>query len=245
MNQNVQQPEISSTIQCPTCSTNRLYQLADGRLKCALCRRVFSAADNRHARLDAKTRQALAAAFHRMTGTAETAQSLKLNIKTVQKYFSIMRDNFYRLSRQKAIACLGTDSINVDLFETLPSRKAFGLTAAPIAAIAGSADGIHLLIADRNAPRSNDNINVIGWIYAQDDTSRQKLNLDRIHCRPGGPDTEELTTPFWRFIKQGLIHYQGGFRHHFTQFLREMEFRYNDRQEQHGYDICLRHLAVE
>jgi transposase-like protein len=85
----------------------------------------------------------------------------------------------------------------------------------------------------------------LGWLFAQDDESLQRLNLDRIHCQSRDSDSIALATPFWRFIKQGLIHYQGGFRHHFFQYLREMEFRYNDRQKQRGPDICLHVLAAE
>ena len=246
MNQILQQSEIHSTLHCPTCSTSRLYRLADGRFKCSLCRRVFSAIDNRHGRLSPSTREELAKAFWNMDGTTDTSDVLSLNIKTVQKYFSLLRENLAKQSRQNLLQHLGSDSLPTAWFELFPQRSACGQSAQPIAAIVKSGEYLNLLLAAPVAsqPRFSES-SVQGWLYAQDTDSMQRLNLDRIHCKERDSDSITLTTPFWRFIKKGLIHYQGGFRHHFLQYLREMEFRYNDRQVQSGPDICLQHLASE
>ena len=246
MNQTLQHPITNSTLQCPTCSTSRLYQLADGRYKCSLCRRVFSAADNRHDKLAVAIREGLAKSFWNMDGTSDTSESFQINIKTVQKYFGILREKLAKQSQKELIQQLGSDSVPETWFNQFPGRSYCGQNAQPVAAVIKNGSDIKLLFTAPVALRlcfAEDNI--LGWLYAQDSESMQRLNLDRIHCQARDSDSIPLTTPFWRFIKQGLIHYQGGFRHNFMQYLREMEFRYNDRLMQRGPDICLHHLVVE
>lgn len=246
MNQNLQQSVKHSTVSCPTCSTTRLYHLADGRYKCSLCRRVFSAVDNRHIKLTQGVREGLARAFWQMQGTTDTAFDLHLNIKTVQKYFGLMRENLARLSQQTVLQQIGSEQVPASWFNRFVQRSSCCQTAQPLAAIIKTESGLHLVQAMPVAaqPRFTEEI-VIGWLYSQDEESRQRINLDRIHCQAQDSSSITLTAPFWRFIKQGLIHYQGGFRHNFMQYLREMEFRYNDRQIQCGPEICLHLLAVE
>lgn len=246
MNQTLQPSVRHSTVACPICSTTRLYHLADGRLKCSLCRRVFSEVDNRHARLTLDTRERLALAFWQMRGTTDTAYDLHLNIKTVQKYFGLLRDNLAKQSQQSVQQQLGAEQVPVSWFDRFPQRSSCVQTAQPLAAVVRAETGLHFLQAAPVAvqPRFTEEI-VIGWLYSQDEESRQRINLDRIHCQSRDSNSFTLTTPFWRYVKQGLVHYQGGFRHNFMQYLREMEFRYNDRQTQCGPETCLHHLAVE
>lgn len=246
MNQNLQQAVRHSTVTCPTCSTTRLYHLADGRYKCSLCRRVFSAVDNRHARLNVDAREGLSKSFWQMRGTTDTALELCLNIKTVQKYFGLLRENLAKQSQQSVLKQLGAELVPVSWFDRFPQRVSCGQAAQPLAAVIKADTGLHLLQAAPVAaePRFTEDI-IIGWLYSQDEESKSRINLDRIHCQSRDSSCITLTAPFWRFIKQGLIHYQGGFRHNFMQYLREMEFRYNDRQTVCGPEICLQHLAVE
>ncbi len=245
MNQNMQQSEQHSALACPTCSTTRLYQLADGRMKCAICRRVFSIADHRHTRLSQQTRDELAKAFWEMSGTADTAARLELNIKTVQKYFSMLRENLANQSQRALFEQLGTEKLTPVWFEGFPQRSGCGNHARPLAAIVRTDGGISLLqVVDHTPEPSFSEQLILGWLYAQDEESKQRLNLDKIHCQTRDSDSIVLTAPFWRFVKQGLVHYQGGFRHNFFQYLREMEFRYNDRENLCGPELCLHHLAV-
>lgn len=181
-----------------------------------------------------------------MDGTADTAESFQLNIKTVQKYFGFLREKLAMQSQKELIQQFGNDTVPDALFDQFPVRISCGQNAQPLAAVIKTGSDIRLLFSSPVASQSCLAENcVLGWLYAQDSESMQRLNLDRIHCQARDSDNIPLTTPFWRFIKQGLIHYQGGFRHNFMQFLREMEFRYNDRQMRCGPDICLHYLAAE
>lgn len=181
-----------------------------------------------------------------MRGTADTAETLNLNIKTVQKYFGLLRDNLANLSQRSVLQQLGSEYVPTDWFDSFPQRSACSQSAKPLAAIVKTESGLSLLQTQPAAsqPGFPEEI-VLGWLYAHDEESRQRLNLDRIHCQSRDSNSIILATPFWRFIKQGLVHYQGGFRHNFLQYLREMEFRYNDREAQCGSDICLHYLTAE
>jgi transposase-like protein len=147
MNQTLQQHEIHSTLQCPTCSTSRLYQLADGRFKCSLCRKIFSASANRQSRLAPVVREGLATAFWNMDGTADTANALDLNIKTVQKYFGLLREHLAKLSRQTILQQFESDTLPAAWFQSFPQQQSCGQTANPIAAIVKSGDAINFLFA--------------------------------------------------------------------------------------------------
>ncbi len=185
-------------------------------------------------------------AFWYMHGTSETSGGLHLNIKTVQKYFGLLREKLARQSQKELIQQLGSDTVPEAWFDQFPGRAGCGRTAQPIAAVVKTASDLKFVLSAPVAPQpSFTEERILGWVYAQDDAGMQRLSLDKIHCQSRDSDSTPLTSPFWRFTKQGLIHYQGGFRHHFSQYLREMEFRYNDRRMQCGPDICLQYLAAE
>ncbi len=242
--QNMQRLQEKADYTCPTCNSNRLYHLADSRCKCAVCRRVFTPSAQKESKIPSETREQLAIFFWEMRGASEASEKLNLNIKTVQKYFSIMRENLAKTNRVNLKTIYGVETFPADLFKNYTERT--GKSSIPLAAIATNQGFVNFLRCTENSsPSMVSSETAIGWLYASDQDALNHHQLDRFHCMPRDSDSMALTAPFWLFVKQGLIRYQGGFRHHFFLFLQEMEFRYNDRQIQRGLDICMQLLAAE
>lgn len=226
---------------CPVCGNLRSYALADGRMKCAVCRRVYTPTP-RLSRLTDEQLSGLAKNFWALSSTAETAAVLGLNIKTVQRHFQLIRHELAAISGQEAVAQCGTASIAGNLFQQFGHRGACGALARPIAALAATAATVRILMVDDDR-RTAENAPLLpsGWLYGRDPDSLVKCQLDRIHIAAAA-DELSLLMPFWQFVKRGLGRYQGGFRHNFPLYLREMEFRYNRRSDPGAADTCMQLL---
>jgi transposase len=242
-----QQPENIRTISdsphpvCPSCDSEKGYTLADGRVKCAACRKVFTPV-YKTGRLDQEQLSTLAKSFWEMRSATETAEQLNLNIKTVQRYFHQLRANIELHCTQLAVKQYGITTISESVFKEQQSRARLGSTAKPIAAIMASATTLAILPSGPASPGlATDvcNLQPNGWLYAKDHESLQRSQIDHIHCLASDSDYISLIQPFWQYAKIGLNRYQGGFRHHFPLFLREMEFRYNYRDNPNGAKLCL------
>ncbi len=229
---------------CPACNSTRIYYLADNRCKCAKCRRVFTPDTNREPRISAGVREQLALFFWEMRGASETSEQLDLNIKTVQKYFSLMRENLAKQNADMLKTLYPNDTVCKSDFYFI--KEMTGITAVPVAAITSSNGYINILrsvednAADLTLPETT-----IAWLYARDPASVEHLQLDRFHCISLHKENSALVSSFWLFVKKGLIHYQGGFRHNFFLFLQEMEFRYNDRQQKKGLGVCTQFMVSD
>ena len=240
----MQQSHEQLEFACPTCNSVKLYRLADRRFKCSVCRRVFSKNLQKEPRISSSVREQLAISFWDMKSASETSELLKLNIKTVQKYYSLLRENLSRVNRAETRRLYGTEQISASAFNSFLAKT--GQHAMPAAALLSNGDCINQLrVCDIALTPEYAVSRLIGWIYARDNDSFNHLQLDHFHCAAIDSDSIALTAPFWMFVKQGLLRYQGGFRHHFPLFLQEMEFRYNDRRLQKGLDICFQLMAAD
>jgi transposase len=242
-----QQPENIRTISdpphpaCPSCGTEKGYALADGRVKCAACRKVFTPV-YKTCRLDREQMATLTKSFWEMRSATETAEQLDLNIKTVQRYFHQLRTNIELHCTQLTVKQYGSATISESIFKEQQSRARLGPTAKPMAAIMVTATTVAILPLGPASPGPVNNFydqQPNGWLYAKDNESLQRSQIDHIHCLASETDYISLILPFWQYAKNGLNRYQGGFRHHFPLFLREMEFRYNNRNNPHGAKLCL------
>lgn len=224
---------------CPFCGKGKTYLLEDGRVKCAQCAHKFTPMP-RHSHLPKETIRIIARRFWEMTPTTSVAAELNLNIKTVQRYFLRAREGMARCCEESAIVHFGYDRAALSLFESDGSKAVCGSQAMPICALAVSAETISLLFADDN---SNPDLlpaaqGISGWLYGRTQESIERHLLDQIHLTLHHDQTSELPRLFWQFAKKGLARYQGGFRHNFPLFLREMEFRFKVRQRPDAADLC-------
>ena len=89
------------------------------------------------------------------------------------------------------------------------------------------------------------------WVYAREADAYETKDIDRFscisatgreragQCRLHGNGQDD----FWLFAKQRLKKYYGGFKRNFPLFIREMEFRYNHRDDADAVGYLLELLA--
>lgn len=228
----------TDTPQCPLCGKGKAYLLEDGRMKCAQCARKFTPLP-RYSHLPEEIIRRIGQRFWEMTNTTSVATELNLNIKTVQRYFLRAREGMARCCEESALAHFGSDRVPFRLFENDGSRPDCGSQAQPICAVASSPDTISLLFCDHDATHHEPSPNAIcGWLYGRTPESIERHLLDQIHLYLHNEESAALPRQFWQFAKKGLARYQGGFRHNFPLFLREMEFRFKVRQRPDAADLC-------
>ncbi len=224
---------------CPFCGEGKTYHLEDGRIKCAQCAHKFTPMP-RHSHLPEDTIRIIGRRFWEMTTTTSVATELNLNIKTVQRYFLRAREGMARCCEDSAVAHFSSERISRRLFDRDDSHPDFGRQAQPICAIASSLNTLSLLFCttdgEQGEPRPVAAIN--GWLYGRTEESIRRHLLDQIHLYVHEGAAAELPRQFWQFAKKGLARYQGGFRHNFPLFLREMEFRFKVRQRPDAADLC-------
>ncbi len=206
---------------CPKCRGRQSYRLGDGRLMCKGCRTKYTPA-HQVGRLAGPVLQRLAAHFWQMTPTEAAARELRVNRKTVQRYFHLMRA---RIARQ----CEARDA------EALDSR---GPAALFVGEMGSPAAGVKL----------RDRVTVFGLVpeggcvrlvFTRPWSDWSGLDLSSLRVeppaaprrRPGPTAPEEAAGAFWSFAHKRLRLYRGGFMNTLPLFLREMEFRYNHRHD--------------
>lgn len=229
----------TTALHCPFCGKGKTYRLEDGRMKCAQCAHKFTPIP-RHSHLPEGTIRVIAQRFWEMTPTTAVSAELQLNIKTVQRYFLRAREGMARCCEHSAIAHFGSDRLPLSCFESGPSRAECGVQAQPVCAVAVSADTLSLLFCDDRNDTSclHTTDDVAGWLYGRNQESIERHLLDQMHLVLHTDHASELPRQFWQFAKKGLARYQGGFRHNFPLFLREMEFRFKVRQRPDAANLC-------
>jgi hypothetical protein len=169
-----------------------------------------------------------------MTPALAVAAQQGVNSKTLQKYYDRMRRSLAQLNERSAAESFGGTNADPEQFREAARKKGMG-EAVPLFCLACRDGKVSLLIAEESGEPFAEVAceAVVGWIYAHDQKAYAALDLDRIHFLAASPDMRNgIEASFWSSAKKGLVKYHGGFRKNFRLFMREMEFRFNARQEQ-------------
>lgn len=220
-------------LRCPDCRHNGLNRLADGRCQCKRCRKKFTPRQ-RKSRLPGKVLWEIARSFWLMAPAARGCDSLGLNRKTVQRYYLILR---LRITKDRERALL-------ELFGNFtPDTSPFGgcSPAGPGQSGQGRHPVFGIITRGREAwvlfpeqgGRHGTPVETVTdalapdyWVYARGPGAYEKKDIDRFSCLPATGREE-----FWLFAKRRLRKYYGGFKRNFPLFIREMEFRFNHRDD--------------
>lgn len=221
-------------IKCPACGGTAHYRLKDNRLQCAGCRKKFTARKHR-SKLPEETLRLIAQNFWRMVPAAAAAAEQGINSKTLQKYYDLLRRAIAEVYERDALERFGATAADPELFHGIAAGRGLGTAVKPLYCLAQSAARVALLPATEKPEGGFAAIaapEILGWVYAKDHNALSSLDLDRIHSLPaveakGGA----VAAAFWIHAKRGLVKYHGGFRKNFYHFMREMEFRFNNHDE--------------
>lgn len=218
---------------CPACGSREHYTLKDNRLQCAGCRKKYTARIHR-SRLSEETLQHIVRNFWRMNPASESASERGVNIKTLQKYNDLLRRSISDINERKVLEQFGSLTASAELFGETARRKGLAAGVRPLFCLVPKEDRVYLLSAQEEERKVPDLAvpEPGGWIYARDAQAHASLELDRIHWVGAVPGRERSAEAgFWIAAKRGLVKYHGGFRKNFYLFMREMEFRFNNHDE--------------
>jgi len=184
-----------------------------------------------------------------MLPASASAAKLGVNSKTVQKCYDMLRRNIAERDEQFVLEHIGATVISAGLFAEVRVAHQFGPDAEPLFCLVRVIDKIFFLFVDSEVGEPESAIkspDIVGWVYAQDHEALVSLDLDRVHFLPVlQTTTKHNEYRFWIHAKQGLVRYHGGFRKHFTLFMREMEFRFNNQHEEAGLNVLIEMLQKD
>lgn len=236
---------------CPECGRSRFWRLGNGRLKCVKCYRRHTPARSYWNSIWISEKEKKRLLELLVFGVPAHRQRFRrtLNLKTIEKFNHLVRECIYEHS-QKELETLRLKGI-FELDETLfGGRKRGGKTG-------WAAEGKHLVfgIYKRNGevlvfPVPNrgrktlleliENHTKIGSVYLTDEYKgyvvlRYRGTHIEIHKERGRPPKgrENINgiEGFWSYAKNWLYQYRGVPKKNFPLYLKEVEFRYNNRDK--------------
>lgn len=220
---------------CPGCGSRQHYLLSDNRRQCAACRKKYSVGNHR-GRLSRQSLHQIARSFWRLVPASAAAAEQGVNSKTLQKYYDLLRRTITETSEREAIRLFGGAAMHRALFHEIAAVRGAGREPQPLFCVMQRGGQLSLLAAAEEGAgglsAETGSAEIAGWVYARDRRTLCSLDLDGIHLLPaGGPTGSAVATTFWIYAKKGLVRYHGGFRKNFHLFVREMEFRFNNQDE--------------
>lgn len=213
---------------CPECGSGRHYLLNDHRLLCRDCRRKFTATLFR-SRVPAERVSLICESFWKMLPVSEVAGELSMNRKTILRYYDLFRRGISGMTERLLMERYGTTECDGAAFREVRQGE-------PLFCIVRNGGRIWLLFAAETARETSSGLLPFGWVYARERRDFDQLDLDHIHYLGIG-DNDPVGLSFWSFAKKGLLAYRGGFRKNFYHFIREMEFRFNNREASSACDV--------
>lgn len=210
-------PAVSTEEVCPFCGQRQPYVLGDGRRKCRQCRVKFTL-QRRPGRLAPQTVGQLAWHFWQMNSIDQTAREQGLDRKTVQRYFSLLRKAIADWGERRAGRLNGGAKV----------EKVYVSRLRPL----GDGFNHHDTITVFGAAEHE---GLICLVFPGVISDWSGLDLGSLRCLSvasgNGNGHGNGNDQFWSFASQRLKHYRGGFKKRLPLYLREMEFRYNHRDD--------------
>jgi len=235
----------SRHITCPSCGTRGSYRLGDGRRKCRRCGKKFTPR-RRTGKLDDATLRELARLFWLMVPAERVARDLGLNRKTVQTHFRRLREALAEESRQVLAQIDGEVEVDESYFGGVRKGKR-GRGAAgkiPVFGLLKRGGEVRVVFPDR-VDRANlqgaikSHVQPQSWVYSDSFRAYDRLDVEGFHHvridhgQTFGAGRAHINgiENFWSFAKRRLKLYHGGYKKNFRLFMREMEFRFNHRDD--------------
>lgn len=178
-----------------------------------------------------------------MLPASAAAEQQGVNSKTVQKCYDMLRRSISEVNEQFVLEQIGATVISAGLFAEVRVAHQLGSNVEPLFCLVRVSDKVLFLFVGSDVKEPQSAIkgpDIVGWVYAMDHKALVSLDLDRIHFLPVLQATANHNeNRFWIHAKHGLVRYHGGFRKHFTLFMREMEFRFNNQHEEAGLNVLI------
>ena len=232
-------------IKCPRCNHRQQYKLADGRRECKRCGKKFTPRRKRRG-VGAKQLKEIARLFWLGVPAVRAAKDLGLHRNTTYRYYKRLRERI-AADREAELGKLeGPVEADESYFGGVRKGKrgrgaagkipVFGLLkrGGEVRVILPQrCDGEHLVGAIL------DNVKLDSIVYTDSYKAYNRLSLNGFHHKrvnhgetfSDGHSHINGIENFWGYAKRRLKVYHGGFKRNFHLFIREMEFRFNHRND--------------
>jgi len=233
---------------CPWCNNRSIYRLDDGKFKCSRCRRKFTEFSGTYlSRLKIPFNNLLYLIHMFVMGVPafRIAKQSSISKSTIERLFRLFKRVIYDNSLEELQQLSGELEMDETLFGGhRKGKRGWG------------AEGKHVVfgIYHRNGrvivfPVSNrrqetllpiiDKHTKHGSVYYTDDyegyvslVMRGKhIRITKERGKPVGVNNINGLEGFWSYAKVWLYHYRGIPRQYFHYYLKEIEFRFNSREE--------------
>jgi transposase len=232
-------------IRCPDCNHRHQWILGDGRRKCKRCCKKFTVRKmNRYRKISDAKLQQIVDMFWLQVPASKACEYLKLNVKTVEKYYRRLRVIITSKSDDELEVFEGEVEVDESYFggRKKDSRGKRAGSKIPVFGLLKRGDKVKVIIPDTLTKEE-----LQGYIrkYAKPDSivytdgfksyhdlklkgfKHRRINHSK-HLVHGRNHINGIES-FWSFAKHYLKVYRGGYKKNFYLFLKEMEFRFNNR----------------
>jgi transposase len=237
---------------CIRCGSRKLYRLGEKRYRCALCRYTFQDFSGRwvgQLTVTAKKWLWILKLFELETTTRGIASEAEISYPTALKAAHLVRcsiiqaadgdDIFQELSWSES--CFGRERRGTSRGKNDPKTPVFGLTEREGKVKITIVDDItpeFLLSRNIKAAKTGSIVYTERWkdFDALMFGGYRELGVQQARRMTRTRVSIDSQEGFWSFAKERLIKFHGVSQQHFPLYIKEMEFRYNNRRHE-LYDL--------
>lgn len=243
---------------CPACGYRNFYKLFDGRRQCIRCRKKFTPG-SRKPRLPKETIKEIARLFWLMVPAARVAKDIRVNPKTVLKYYHLMREVIAQEREQELAQLTGEIEVDESYFGGVRKGKRGRGAAGKVPVFGllkrnGEVRVVFLKRVDKKTLQGaiKEHVKPQSWVYSDSYRAYDTLHLEGFHhvrishsnSFANGKTHINGIENFWGFAKRRLKMYHGGYKKNLPLFIREMEFRFNYRNDHNVIDYLFKLVAL-
>ena len=232
---------------CPRCDGRKFWQLSTGQKRCSTCglTRQFSQSRWARTRIPSYWKGRLVEFFCLGVPAYRLRFQVPVHQDTVQRWFQILRETIY----QQALKELSTLSGQIEMDETLfggkvPGKRGWGAAGKHMVFGLYQRNGKALTfpVASRGrrelVPLMTQHTKAGSLYYTDDWHAYASLRMRGNHVtitkdkgKPKGRDHLNGIEGFWSYAKTWLYPYRGVPRKYFHLYLKEVEWRFNHRDQ--------------
>jgi len=236
---------------CPDCGYRHTYKLSDGRRQCKRCRKKFTA-HSRKPRLRQSVIKEIARLFWLNVPAARVARDLGVNRNTVLSYYRRIRERLAENRERELEQLAGEVEVDESYFggkrKGKRGRGAGG--KVPVFGLLKRQGEVRVVFPEHvDRPTLEGAIKVHvepqSWVYSDGLNVYDRLSIHGFHhvrinhSESFGEGKAHINgiENFWGFAKRRLKMYHGGYKKNFQLFIREMEFRFNHRNDEKAVEL--------
>lgn len=232
-------------IKCPECNHRQHYKLADGRHKCKKCGKKYTHKSRRN-RLKRSQICEIVRLFWLGVPSARAARDLGIHRNTAYRYYKRLRERIAADREAELEKLEGHIEVDESYFGGQRKGKR-GRGAAgkiPVFGLLKRGGEVRVILPPNCGEKHLlgailENVELDSIVYSDGWKAYNKLSINGFHHKRVNHHSEFADGPvhingienFWGFAKRRLKAYHGGFKRNFYLFIREMEFRFNHRND--------------